>query len=101
MIEFKSEQRKIICKPKENLIATNVPALRAELINKLDIHDWSELIFDCSEVETLDSIGVNLLVGLFKRAESDKRKFKLVGCNDTIKKVLDLFHLNQKLQVED
>ena len=99
MISFKKEENKIICTPKINLVASNVSAMRDRLLSKIEGLEWEELIVDCSEIDTLDSIGVNLVVGLYKKAESTSRKFKMVGCNDALKKVLNLFRLDQKFSV--
>ncbi len=100
MIDFKKDNNKVICTPKVNLVASNVAVMRDRFLVKLEGIEWDELIVDCDEVDTLDSIGVNLLVGLFKRAESSGSQFKMIRCSDPIKKVLNLFRLDQKFAVE-
>jgi len=74
--------------------------MRDRFLAKLEDLEWDELVVDCNEVDTLDSIGVNLLVGLFKKAETTGNQFKMIGCNDALKKVLNLFRLDQKFTVE-
>lgn len=101
MITFKQEDKKLICLPQEEIIASNVPTMRETLIAQLDSDtSWEELVFDCSQVETLDSIGINLLVGLFKKAKVVEKQFKVVGCNEAIVKVLKLFRLDEQFPVE-
>ena len=101
MITFKEEDNKLICLPEEEIIASNVPPMRDTLIAQLDANDtWQELIFDCEKVETLDSIGINLIVGLFKKAKIADKSFKVTGCNEAIIKVLELFRLNEQFVVE-
>jgi anti-anti-sigma factor len=100
MISFKKEENSIVCIPQVNMVASNVSAMRDRILSKIESLEWQELIVDCSEVDTLDSIGVNLVVGLFKKAESTSSQFKMTGCNDAIKKVLNLFRLDQKFSVE-
>lgn len=100
MISFKIDDRQIVCTPKVNLVASNISVMRDKFITKLEGLEWDELVVDCTEVDTLDSIGVNLLVGLYKKAESTGSQFKLTGCREPIKKVLNLFRLDQKFSVE-
>ncbi len=101
MIQFHEEGAKLFCLPEDEIIASNVPSMRETLIAHLDSNDqWEELIFDCSQVETLDSIGINLIVGLFKKAKAVGKNFKVIGCNEPIVKVLKLFRLNEQFSVE-
>ena len=101
MITFKEDGPKLICLPEEEIIASNVPAMRETLIAQLDSNThWAELIFDCHKVETLDSIGINLIVGLFKKAKVMGNQFKVIGCNPAILKVLQLFRLDEQFPVE-
>ena len=101
MIAFEKNEDNLICVPNEEIIASNVPAMREKLIDKLDSDaDWKELVFDCSKVSTLDSIGINLIVGLFKKAKVLGREFKVIGCNEAIVKVLQLFRLDEQFPVE-
>ncbi|MDT8446252.1 MAG: STAS domain-containing protein [bacterium] len=101
MIEFQVEGDRLVCLPVEEIIASNVPTMRETLIEHLDeAKDWNELIFDCHKVETLDSIGINLIVGLFKRARVAGKEFRVVGCNPAMVKVLQLFRLDEQFPVE-
>ncbi len=100
MIEFKKEGDSLFCTPKNDIIASNVPEMRDQLISGLDSQEWEELIFSCHNVKTMDSIGVNLIVGLFKRADAAGKPFKIIECNEPIQKVLELFRLNEKFPVE-
>ena len=101
MIKFARKDKTMICIPKEEIIATNVPAMRDILIVHLDSENfWQELVLDCSGIETLDSIGVNLIVGLFKKAKTANKEFKVIGCNPPIQKVLKLFRLDEQFKVE-
>jgi len=101
MIQFQTSGEQLICVPQQEIIASNVPTMREELIDYLDRESaWEELVFDCQQVETLDSIGINLIVGLFKRARVAEKSFKVVGCNEAIVKVLQLFRLDEQFAVE-
>lgn len=101
MIEFHKKDKQLVCKPSTGIIASNVIEIRNLLLVELDSNtDWEELVFDCEFVETIDSIGVNLIVGLFKKTLEDQKKFRITQCNEPLMKVLKLFRLNEQFSVE-
>jgi len=92
----------MICIPQEEIIATNVPAMRDILIAHLDSDtSWQELVLDCNNIKTLDSIGVNLIVGLFKKSNALEKTFRVIGCNEAIAKVLKIFRLDEQFEVKE
>lgn len=101
MIDFKTDGNKLICIPEVEIIASNVPTMRDALLEKLDAdQSWDELVFDCDKIETIDSIGINLIVGLLKKTGSADKAFKVIGCNEPILKVFKLFRLDEQFTVE-
>ncbi|MBU2512465.1 STAS domain-containing protein [bacterium] len=101
MIEYRKEDNTLICIIKEEIVASKISEMRNNLASHLDYDQaWEELVFDCKKVKTLDSIGVNFIVGVYKKAFSTDRKFKIIGCNDLVAKVLKLFKLDEKFTVE-
>ncbi len=101
MIEFKRESQILTCIPDKDIIASNIPLMRNKLNSFLaEDPSWEELVFDCGRIKVLDSIGVNLIVNLFKEANKTKKKFKMVGCNDAILNVMKLFRMNEHFTME-
>ncbi|MBU3914624.1 STAS domain-containing protein [bacterium] len=101
MFEIRQEESKITYLPGCSIIAQKVPEMRDELIQELDSRDWEELIVDCNGVTTIDSIGMNFIVGLFKRTKAQEKKFRITGCNQTVKKVLRVFRLDVVLDMDE
>ena len=100
MIEFSIEDDALRCKINQEIVASKIPEMRNLLASYLDSHqDWKELVFDCRDVKTLDSIGVNFIVGAYKKAYSSNREFRIIGCNNSVYKVLSLFKLNEKFEI--
>ena len=100
MIEYKHEDGSLICTIQEEIVASKIPEMRDNLASYLDYNkNWTELVFDCRNVKTLDSIGVNFIVGAFKKAQVSKRVFKLTECNHSVAKVLKLFKLDKKFEI--
>lgn len=101
MIEFRKEESRLICKFTAEIVASKIPEMRTILATFLDNNQaWNELVFDCQQVKTMDSIGVNFIVGAYKKASSSEKKFKITGCNETVAKVLRLFKLDEKFVIE-
>ncbi len=101
MIEFENKNNALICKIKEQIIASKIPQLREILFKQLEIDSsWEELVFDCSDALTLDSIGVNFVVETYNKTHSIKKGFKIIGCHEPIVQVLKLFKLDEKFAVQ-
>lgn len=100
MIGFTQQGIRLICRPEVDVVASTVSELRKRLIEHLDANDWGELIFDCHQVSSMDSVGVNLIVGLYKKAGGADRQFCMINCNEPILKVLKLFRLDEKFTIE-
>jgi len=101
MIEFIVEEEQLICSPLEELSAGNVPEIHGLIIQKLEQSDqWKFLELDCTNVTTLDSVGINLMIGLFKKAKSMDKGFKISNCNEYIIKVMNLFKLDRQFSIE-
>ena len=101
MIEAKTEGTFLVCSLRQEITATTVPVLRDKFVEFLQGEaDWEEMVLDCRNVETIDSIGVNLVVGLFKQTRTLKRSFRMTGCNPTVLKIVKLFRLDDQFIVE-
>ena len=101
MINFVIEEHQVICCPLEDITASNVSAMYDLLVQKLaEINHWELLVLDCQKVKILDSIGVNLIIGLCKKAKAVESVFKVSHCNESITKVLNLFKLDRQFLIE-
>ncbi|MCP4750265.1 MAG: STAS domain-containing protein [Proteobacteria bacterium] len=101
MIKFKKENQTLTCIPEVDIIASNIPGLREALLSHLDgDQEWKELVFDCSRIETMDSIGINLIVNVFKKTDADQKTFRMEGCNESVLNVLKLFRLDEHFTLQ-
>lgn len=86
----------------QDLVASFVPRLKDSILELVNTHseiDWEKLILDFSGAERIDSIGVSLIVGLFKNIDSYNREFMIVNCSESILKVLKMFRLDKKFVI--
>jgi anti-anti-sigma factor len=101
MIDIKTVDKTLTCSIRVEIVASKIPEMRDLLFSQLDRDlSWENLVLDCHLVTTLDSIGVNFLVSVFKKMESEGKSFRVIGCNETVTKVLKLFRLEEKFVIE-
>jgi anti-anti-sigma factor len=101
MIDIKIADKTLTCTIQMEIIASKIPEMRDLLFSQLDKDStWEKLILDCHLVSTLDSIGVNFLVSVFKKMESEGKRFEIIGCNETVTKVLNLFRLEERFTIK-
>ncbi len=55
---------------------------------------FQSLTVDLSAVKIIDSLGVNLLVGLYKEASKQSKAFKVIHCAQPIRRLFDLYKLS-------
>ncbi len=101
MIEFVVNENQIMCCPLEEITADNASEIRDKIAQELEQNDkWELLGLDCSNLTNLDSIAINIIIGLFKKAKLSDKVFKISNCNESVIKSLKLFKLDQQFVVE-
>ncbi|MFH1076324.1 MAG: STAS domain-containing protein [Pseudomonadota bacterium] len=103
MVTFKEEKNRLYCTPRQDMVASAVSQMRDTFIAKMEKEPerpWEEIVLDLSQVEVMDSIGINLMLGLYKESKSKDKLFKVIGCNDKIIKVIKLFKLDKTLNID-
>ncbi|NLI61060.1 MAG: STAS domain-containing protein [Clostridiales bacterium] len=61
---------------------------------------YQEVVIDMEEVEVIDSIGISLIIGLYKSSCKLSKDFKVVGLNGRIKSLFEMMRLDQVFSVE-
>lgn len=101
MFEITKDGNQLIFCPQIDVVAENVPQMRSELLKELEKDtNWQTFVFDCRKINHLDSIGVNLIVGILKKVWVYQKQMKLTQCTESIIKVLYSFRLDQQFVVE-
>jgi ABC-type transporter Mla MlaB component len=82
--------------PKTNLIADKIETLRDEFVKGLNKNPTAvTVVLNASYVETVDSLGVNLLIGLYRQVSSESRIFKIEQAGDAFLKLAGFFQLTK------
>ena len=80
------------------LDTTTAPNLES-VINEL-FEDIKELIFDMSGVEYISSAGIRVLLGAYKKMNTNQGKIRIEKANDIVREVFEMTGLLEMLDVE-
>lgn len=61
------------------------------------VEDFKEFEVDMSAVNEIDTAGIQLLLQLKKKAQAEQRTIRLLGCNEEISDLFDLYQLQDWL----
>lgn len=87
-------------RPKVDLVASQVGALREALQASLEGLK-GKLVLDLEGITQIDSMGVTLVLGLFKSAQQQGLTFGVVGVDRNLIRVFRLFSLTKFFPVEE
>jgi anti-anti-sigma factor len=79
-------------KPQVDLVASTVEAQRDTMMKALE-SGASAVVLDLDGVEQLDSLGITLVLGLFKTCQKAGTPFSIEGVKSDIMRVFRLFNL--------
>ncbi|NLN40462.1 MAG: STAS domain-containing protein [Clostridiales bacterium] len=63
-------------------------------------NSYEEIVLDMEKVEVIDSIGLNLIIALYKTANQIRKGFKIIGLNGKVKKLFRILKLDEVIAVE-
>ena len=78
------------------LDTTTAPNLET-VINELS-EDTKELVFDVAELEYISSAGIRVLLGAYKKMNSNQGIMRIEKANDIVREVFDMTGLNEMLE---
>ena len=79
-------------RPKVDLVASTVEAQRGAMMKALE-NNSSPVVLDLAEVDLLDSLGITLVLGLFKTCQKGGASFAIEGVKPDIMRVFRLLNL--------
>jgi len=83
-----------------NLVASTVEASRKSAMEALS-GPCTEAILDLSAAEVVDSLGITLILGLFKTCQQRKIPFHVEGANPDLMRVFKLFSLPKLFPIKE
>ena len=61
---------------------------------------YEEIVLDMEKVEAIDSIGLNLIIALYKTANQIRKGFKITGLNGRVRNLFKILKLDELITVE-
>lgn len=86
--------------PKGDLVASTVEAIREGLLKALEEADGA-VVLDLGTSRQIDSLGITLVLGLFKTCQQKGLAFSIEGVNTDILRVFRLFNLTKFFPVTE
>lgn len=101
MAEPVVDARQVVVALQGEFDLTTADSLREALDALLDRYPGRDLVIDMSRVEFLDSSGLGVLLGRYRRLEALGRRLRLVGVRPAVKAVLQIAGMTRLAAVED
>ncbi len=94
------EKENVHCfKVKGEIDAFTAPLLKERLASIQNLNDL-QVELDLSEVEYIDSTGLGVFVGFFKKLKDNNGYMKITGASNRIKRLFEITGLDQIIDVE-
>lgn len=87
---FRVKEDILIAKVKGEVDHHSAAPLRSTIDKSIKAFDCKDLILDFSGVEFMDSSGIGVALGRYKKLRKNGGKVYIAGCTEYIKKVLDM-----------
>ena len=68
---------------------------------KLDSKSIKNIVFDFKNIRFMDSSGIGVIIGRYKKISSEGGKVSVVNVNDKIKKIFNLSGMNKIINIYD
>ncbi|MFO7749408.1 MAG: Hpt domain-containing protein [Desulfobacteraceae bacterium] len=78
--------------PETDLVASRIESLRSRFLKKLKENPAvSKVVLKADGIEEMDSLGVNLIIGIYRQVDSESRSFEITGAGEKFLKVAEFF----------
>ena len=102
MIKYSLEDKNLI-------IELNVPELDHHITNEvrdgidnlLNSRPIKNIIFDFKNIRFMDSSGIGVIIGRYKKIANDGGKVSVINVNARVKKIFDLSGMNKIISIYD
>ena len=91
----------LVIVPDDPLAVATIKPLHDQMIHYFaDPEKFQKLVIDLAGVKVIDSLGVNLLVGLYKECRKYGKAYQVSHCSQSIRRLFDLYKLTGYFGVE-
>ena len=88
--------------PETDLVASQMEELRDYFMKELREHpDIDNITLDAKGIEIVDSLGVNLIIGLYRHVSTESKKFQVINAGDKFLKVANFFRFSTLFDIHE
>jgi anti-sigma B factor antagonist len=100
-MNYQADESRLTLRFEEDLISTTVKKLLVSCQHAIEISaDAGTVVADLSEVEMIDSQGLNLLITLYKFSQDMHKEFAVQGASPANAKLLAFVNLQEKFHMQ-
>ena len=86
------QNNQLILQPEADLVASHIEVLRDAVLAQMKKHpDVTGVVLDATGVEIVDSLGVNLIIGIYRQAVAEAKTFEVINAGNRFIKVAQFF----------
>lgn len=101
-MRVKREGDKLYLFPETDLVASRIEKLRDFFKKQLNEHsDIDHIYLNVQDVDIVDSLGVNLIVGLYQELTEKSKTMEIIGAGENFMKVANFFRLTSLFPVTE
>jgi stage II sporulation protein AA (anti-sigma F factor antagonist) len=100
-IKFKRAPNAVIVKIDGEIDAETAREMRRSIDVEYDEVGARDLIFDMKDVTFMDSSGIGMIIGRFKRVSAIGGSVKIVGADKNVRRIIELSGLGRIVKVEN
>lgn len=90
--DLNPEKDTLFLTPTTDLVASQIEKLRDFFLQKLKAYpNVSKVVFKADNIENVDSLGVNLIIGIYRQVKSESKIFEITGAGEKFLKVAKFF----------
>lgn len=89
-LKFQKEDEKLIVFMMGELDHHSAEEVRSKIDDRLDRESINKLILDFKDVSFMDSSGIGVVIGRYKKIVTNKGSICIVNVNSSVKRVFDL-----------
>lgn len=90
-----------VVQPLGHINASNAKSFQRQLLDALASREYSSLLVDMGQVESLDSAGLMALVSALTQAQQVGKRFGLCGISPSIRIIFEMTQLDRAFRIFD
>lgn len=83
----------------KNLLSTTVVSLREKCKQTFTDSSFKEMVIDLAKIDTIDSKGLNFLIGLYKECSQRNILFRITGTSPELRQLFAFVRLIEKFNI--